>query len=83
MSPETDRNSAPDHRQHGDVVLDRYGLLWTRADVQDQASGRPWARGVGAGPALGRPFQAEGDSAEDDPARPLVLLVRDSRPVGA
>ena len=67
--------------RHGDIVLDLYGRVWTRASAEDEAHGLPWARGVGTGPNNGLPGNVEGDSADDAPARPLALVARNGKPV--
>lgn len=66
--------------QHGDVVLDARGHIWTRAHPDDQAQGWPWASGAEATVShCGQPYSSEGGRSEDAPVRPLTLLVRNGR----
>ncbi|MCZ1012052.1 hypothetical protein [Streptomyces lydicus] len=63
--------------QHGDVVLDAAGRVWTRASAHDEDQGWPWARGAETTRTVqGRPCCTKGGSTEEAPARPLTLLVR-------
>jgi rhodanese-related sulfurtransferase len=62
--------------QHGDVVLDAAGEVWTRASARDEAQGWPWAHGAATTLCHGRPYSSEGSSSEEQPVRPLTLLVR-------
>jgi hypothetical protein len=67
--------------QHGDVVLDARGEIWTRASERDQEKGWPWASGASTTISRGLPYAAEGGLSEEAPARPLVLLVRNGKAV--
>lgn len=72
----TDGAGAGGHFKPGDHVLDAAGNLWVRASEDDAAKGWAWgypAESVGI---------AEGAVREGHPARPLVLLIRDGKPVG-
>jgi hypothetical protein len=65
--------------QHGDVVLDARGQIFTRASSHDVAQGWPWASGADTTFAHGMPYAAEGGRSEDAPVRPLTLLVRNGQ----
>jgi hypothetical protein len=65
----------------GDVVLAGDGSLYTRAEQHDVAQGWPWANGAEYVPVAGVCPAPEGAVEEDYPQRPLVLLVRNGRPV--
>ncbi|MFR9675876.1 hypothetical protein [Streptomyces sp. TR02-1] len=68
----------------GDVVLDSEGSVWQRASPDDQEQGWPWRHGADITYDFVHvlPVVSEGSHREDDPARPLTLLVRQGRPVG-
>jgi hypothetical protein len=72
---------AAEEWQHGDVVLDDRGLIWTRAHPLHQEQGWPWAFGADTTLAYGTPYASEGGHPEHAPARPLTLLVRNGKAV--
>jgi antitoxin (DNA-binding transcriptional repressor) of toxin-antitoxin stability system len=63
--------------QPGDVVLAADAAIWTRATARSIGCGWPWRLGA-RGPAGVIP---DGRQAEDEPVRPLTLLVRDGKAV--
>jgi hypothetical protein len=63
----------------GDIVLAADRSLWCRAQDHDVAQGWPWSSGPSTAPKDGQAVR-EGHAAEDDPVRPLTLLVRNGKP---
>jgi hypothetical protein len=64
--------NTPEQWREGDVVLDADGLIWERGDPKDIIAGRAWLL---IGFDMG--YQVASD---DEPMRPLTLLVRDGKP---
>ncbi|WP_049576844.1 hypothetical protein [Nonomuraea sp. SBT364] len=72
----------PERWQPGDLVIDVRGRVFVRASGQDERVGRPW--GYPRPDTLdvsGRPVVPEGAVGEQEPIRPLTLLVRHGRPL--
>ncbi|WP_406318371.1 hypothetical protein OHA77_13365 [Streptosporangium sp. NBC_01639] len=72
----------PEQWQPGDLVIDIRGRVFVRASGEDERFGRPW--GYPRRDTLdisGRPVVPEGAVGEDEPTRPLTLLVRHGRPL--
>lgn len=69
-----DRPTEPEGWQKGDVVLDAAGSIWMWVGDPDW----PWASG-----AASVTYYPEGSAEDARPPRPLVLLVRDGKPVAA
>ncbi|MEU5242226.1 hypothetical protein ACH4UR_37240 [Streptomyces lydicus] len=66
--------------QYGDVVLDAVGEVWTRASTREREQGWPWAHGAATTLiSQGHPYSTQGGSREDEPVRPLTLLVRNGK----
>jgi len=67
----------------GDVVLDAAATIYQRADEQSVEEGWPWHLGATSTYDLRHnlPVAPEGGHSEDDPVRPLTLLVRRGKAV--
>jgi hypothetical protein len=69
--------------EESDVVLDANADIWQRACPDDVAQGWPWHLGVDSAWDFRYDIGASGEGGhrEDDPVRPLTLLVRRGKAV--